>query len=247
MRSKLIAELRARAETSFEADKERGVIDSASLYGLRLGEKRVFAQRGEEITNQVAVSIVVDQSGSMDGSRIENARLAAIAVGETLDALGCDFEITGFWNIDRACSSRHDRDGSFHFFNFKGFGENFKRVKTRLLRMKADGWNSDPEAVLGAAKRLAVQEASRKILIVMSDGQPCGGQNVKDYLREVVSKISKAGIEIYGIGIESQAVAQYYNADTGSAHVVVNKIDDLAVSVFKLLKGKLLRRGRRAA
>jgi len=248
MRSKLIAELRARAETSFEADKERGVIDSASLYGLRFGNKNVFAQRGEEITNQVAVSIVVDQSGSMDGTRIENARLAAIAVGETLDALGCDFEITGFWNDSNCRTARHfDRDGSFRFFNFKGFGESFKRVKTRLLRMKADGWNSDPEAVLGAAKRLALQSASRKILIVMSDGQPCGGENVQNYLREVVSRIAGAGIEIYGIGIQSEAVADYYNARTGSAHVVVNEIDELAVSVFKLLKGKLLRRGRRAA
>ncbi len=89
------------------------------------------------------------------------------------------------------------------------------------------------------------------MLIVLSDGEPLGGEGhhgvVQWHLGEVVRKVTGAGIEVYGVGICSRAVERYYNAANGSAHVVVNEIGELAVQLIRLLSGRLMVGGRKAA
>ena len=258
MRAKLVAELRAKAARRFVGDKTRGTIDTGSLYLLRMGSKNVFAEQTQELTEKVAVSILVDQSGSMYGQKIVKARQSAIAIGETLHGLGVSFEIVGFENQGFGYSRDdrdYDRNERFHYHVYKTFDQNFNVRKTSLVNMEAGGGNNDGEAVLAMAKRIVVRPETRKILIVLSDGQPVGGRRsmgggqdlCERFLSESVAKISKAGIEIYGVGIMTNDVQKFYKRQNGSSHVVVNKIDELAVKVFSLLKGKLLQGGRRAA
>lgn len=73
--------------------------------------------------------------------------------------------------------------------------------------------NLDGEAVLWQARRLAARAEQRRVMFVLSDGQPAGscdsGQGAR-YLKEVVGRVQAAGIEVYGIGICSPAVKDYY-------------------------------------
>ena len=85
---------------------------------------------------------------------------------------------------------------------------------------------------------------------MLSDGQPTSVTNFAvgaQYLKDVVTAISKAGVEVYGIGLGADHVAEYYNADTGSDHVSIHALDTLAKEVIRLLKNKLTKKGKKVA
>ena len=224
MKSKIMALLMARKRTHFIPDSESGEIDTAAIYSLRNGNTRVFEKRiiGSKI--DTAVEILMDCSGSMGGGKVLGARDAGIACGETLEPLRVPFEITGYTtnhagccdiNFDETEIAHYNRFEPLRHFVFKGFEENFGSVKYRLLAMDSHHNNSDPDSVMWAACRLARRRESRKILIVMSDGQPAMSQSCDIHLLrrglvQVVRKIIRTGIEIYGIGIYTDAPKDYY-------------------------------------
>lgn len=247
LRSKLIQLLRARSQGRICRDQERGNLDTSVLYSLKTGNKRVFTTtiKGEVI--DTAVEILVDQSGSMgmDG-KVEAAKLTAVALGEALDALNIPFEMLGFSNFD---SARGDRRGEYDRWLplkmeiFKSFDESYKRVKERTMNIHGSGENTDGEAVYYAAERLARRPEARKILFVLSDGNPQGGgRNLERHLRQVVTTITKAGIEVFGFGIKTDAVLDYYNKKTGAESIVINDVSELAKVTFRILRDKLLKR-----
>jgi cobaltochelatase CobT len=98
--------------------------------------------------------------------------------------------------------------------------------------------NLDGEAVLWAAKRLAQRPEARRVLIVLSDGLPAGAR-VPDggsaYLSKIVQEAIAAGIEVIGVGIESEAVTQFY-----PHHVVVRGLEDLPRAAVEELVTLLL-------
>lgn len=249
MRSRLRIKLQTRAEDRVEADRESGAIDVASLYSLTQGNKRIFSERMPGIATDTAVSMLIDQSGSMSfDSKYKRAAESAIALAETLDSLDVPFEVIGFDNRDREripYESPYTRHLPFRYSVYKAFHERHRAVKARLCSIHAGRENVDGEAVLAVARRLAQRPEARKIMIVLSDGMPAGGEaenyRVVDWhLGEAVRTVSGAGIEIYGIGINSTDVLQYYNRANGSENVVVRNVSELATQVIKLLSGKLM-------
>jgi cobalamin biosynthesis protein CobT len=91
--------------------------------------------------------------------------------------------------------------------------------------------NTDGESVLWAAARLATRKEKRRILFVLSDGQPQNGDTDSDkldaHLKEVVKMVSKHGIECVGIGILTDCVKEFYPHS-----VVVNNINDLVSTAY---------------
>ena len=259
LKAKILQTLRSQAQSRFIGDREQGRIDSAALYGLRMGEKRVFCKRTEETKLDTAVSVLVDLSGSMGEGRNSRskayyAKMVSIALGETFNALNIPFEMVGFTNTysrrrHAPDIDRYARQLPFDFHMFKSFGDKFTKVKARLTTITGLEENVDGGALMFVAKRLAVRRESRKMIFVISDGAPAGGCRPDvnhSYLHEVIRKVTKAGIEVFGIGVLTSSVARYYTPANGSSHIVVNKLDQFAVQVFKLLKAQLLKK-RRAA
>ena len=75
-------------------------------------------------------------------------------------------------------------------------------------------------------------------MIVLSDGAPaCYGDSraVSKHLRDTVKKIEKGGINVIGIGIESNDVTRYY-----SKSIVINSVDELPKRVIGELRKLLL-------
>ena len=253
MRSKLRIRLQTLAEDHVEADRESGAIDVASLYSLRLGNKRVFAEQLPGIHLDTAVSILVDQSASMsERSKYLRAREASVAISETLHSIGTPFEVIGWTNMHGTRvpeESPYTRHLPFIYNVYKAFCESYLPTRTRLCGLGYHDEDVDGEAVLAVARRLAVRPEARKILIVLSDGEPLGGEHfyetVRWHLGQVIRKVASAGIEIYGVGICSSSVKHYYTAANGSDYVIVNNVDELAAQLVRLLSGRLM--ARRAA
>ncbi len=259
LRAKLLRIVQTRALSRVEYDRDYGRLDTANLHQLRLGSKRVFSRQIVGETLDTAVSVLVDLSGSMgmattNGSRAYYARMAVIALAETFDALGVAFEIIGFHNTGKYDSHRVKMvDGPFinrwpfEYHVYKSFDDVFRHVRTRLVGITGREENADGEAVLAVAKRLNARPESRKLLFVISDGSPaCPGleyKKGKTHLINSVKRVRESGTEVFGIGVQHTAIARYY----GSQSIVVNKLDDMAANIFKVIRVTLLEGLRRRA
>jgi hypothetical protein len=90
--------------------------------------------------------------------------------------------------------------------------------------------NLDGEAVLWQARRLAARPEKRRVMFVLSDGMPSGARDNAlgaEFLKECVQRVIAAGIEIYGIGIETDAVAHFY-----PRHWIANSVEHLMEVAF---------------
>lgn len=98
-RRALVTAVKSRERVWHERDKRRGDLDPRSLHRLaNRTSNRVFRQEHKKTGGNAAVSLLVDESGSMEGCRIEQARTLASVLCQTLSKLGCPTEVLGFSN-----------------------------------------------------------------------------------------------------------------------------------------------------
>ena len=93
---------------------------------------------------------------------------------------------------------------------FKGFDS---VDASGLLEIAGIANNLDGEAVLWAAQRLAARPEKRRVLFVLSDGYPAGSRDNAQgsaHLHDAVRRSMSAGIEVYGLGMLSDAVGEFY-------------------------------------
>lgn len=74
----------------------RGKINASALHRLSVNDDRVFRKRVEGQTLDVAVTLLLDQSGSMSGTKNAVAVQSAYAFADVLDRLGVKNEVIGF-------------------------------------------------------------------------------------------------------------------------------------------------------
>jgi cobalamin biosynthesis protein CobT len=241
LKQRILAAIRASTLAHYRGDQEVGDLDTSALYGLRTGNKRIFRQTVPGQKVDTAVEILVDESGSM-GGKMRRAIEVVIALGETLSAINIPFEVVGWTNVGSSSYGEgYTRFMPFAFRVVKEFAESWATVCHRAVTLSAQSENVDGEAVWQVAQRIAVRKEARKIIFVLSDGEPCGGGHyLNEHLNEVVKRLTRAGIEVYGIGIQTTAVRKFYNAANGSDHIVVNDLNTLAADVFRLLRRKML-------
>lgn len=230
----------------------RGKLHAPSLWRVPQGDPRVFSQREEHVSKDTAVSLVCDNSGSMSGPKMKLAMTAAYALSTTLDRVKINHEVIGFttgnfWNVPQslrdamqkdadAAPIRYDRVEPIVMPIYKEFGERISAtVKARFAYMmfaqNGLAGNIDGESLEYAAIRLMKQKEKRKVMLVLSDGQPAGSNKSGPHLSFMVRHLEKHGIEMMGIGIMSTAVKRFY-----PNHVVLDDIDALPTQVMQELK-----------
>ena len=243
----------ARSKAVWEGGLRKGKLNASALSRLRTGDDRVFRQRHESTTNDVAVSLVVDASGSMYGSKIHTAAMSAYALSSVLDRLKIAHEVICFttggspdeYKIreqEKKYGVEYSRYESLYMPIVKGFQERIMtETKKRFAWLPNAGFlanNVDGECVDIAFNRLRQRKEKGKIMIVLSDGCPCarGSSSVQSrHLKETVKKIEKSGTKVIGIGIQSDAVRTYY-----SKNIVVQNVEELPKGVIRELRTMLL-------
>lgn len=267
MQKDLERAIAARSLQIKTAGHRSGRLNASSLSRLRFNDDRVFARKQISNTKDTAVSLVVDISGSMSerqsGGRrkVEIAAEAAYALSATLERLGVKHEVICFTTktapreqeearykqADKYGRSdvRYSRYEPIYMPVIKGFDERIDQTVrarfgalsglTGVMRNNVDG-----EAIEYAALRLVRQKPTRKIMMVLSDGQPNfytedSGAPHSDLLRRT-KKIESAKIDLLGIGICDSSVKDYY-----TNHVVLRDAKELPGTVIREIKKLLMK------
>ena len=265
MRRKMQRALLAKRQVNWDGGKEDGKLDNKRFAAVVNGKVNVFKRKRDTEALDTAVTILVDLSGSMqsgrspqnDSRKIDLAQLAAISVAEALDTTGVALEVMGF-----GCHSGYtpavqkqlndmtpeQRSGFgrllvIDMYVFKDFEESLRQSRRAMGVMAgvAGGWNADSESLLYAYQRLAVRPEQKKIMLVMSDGQPAGGGNgasAAQHLRDVIGMMTDEGVSCIGVGIMSSAVSQFY-----PKYEVLSTIDELPKAVMDNIARMILGEG----
>lgn len=218
----------------------RGGLKSGKLHGRNLSRaafpsesyaQRVFRKKQDNDTLDTAVSLLVDFSGSMAHDRITTACAGAGLLSSTLTTLGMSNEIIGFTERGKRCVQYIIKPFNLRMPEHEVV--NSFKTAGRLLCM-----NNDGDSLLWTYERLKTRTEKRKVLIVLSDGQPASHRvgDSSSYLKQVVKEIEQEGIvDIVGIGIECNDVKRYY-----STNYVVQYATDLPDAILNTIKRKIL-------
>ena len=178
----------------------------------------------------IAVMLVIDLSQSLNemaaGSSqtiLELSQEAVTLLAWTIDKLGDTFSIAGF-NSD----TRHN----VRYAHIKGFSEPFNNdVKARLSALKAEYSTRMGAAMRHAAHYLEAQKAEKKIMLVLTDGEPADidvddAQLLIQDTHQAVQELQQQGIYSYCINLDPKA--DEYVADVfGKQYTVIDHVDRL--------------------
>ena len=207
--------IQAKARSVVRRDRLHGKLDRGSIVKLALppidgGEynKKIFYDQRKHTMKDTCIFVLVDWSGSMAGKKMEYAADAAQRLVHTFDrVLNVPVALAAFSNRKTTCDV-----GYIKKFNTRGTTE--EAIARRFCEFK--GWsagNDDADSINWAWHEIKKRKESRKILIVLSDGAPAGcfAGAPDECLTMVTSSVEKEGsVELYGVGIRSDAVRDYY-------------------------------------
>jgi len=179
---------------------ERSYRTSGKVNIKRLSDNRMTARvftknRNPSDRDNIAICILVDESGSMDSpaSKISAARLSTIGLAETFAKLDIPLSIIGFTADEGGADAIH-----YHYINWG----NTLKARMRLLSIKARSNNFDGYSVRYASEYLRRRNAEHKILIVISDGYPaCHVYCAADGFMDTKLAIKEASRDAVVIGV----------------------------------------------
>ncbi|WP_298069249.1 VWA domain-containing protein [uncultured Mailhella sp.] len=190
------------------------------LYRLSIEDPRVFLKTEECAGLNTAVHILLDISGSMV-ERIELASAACYTVARALTAIpGISTGVTAF-------PANYGRNLEVSVCPLLRHGE---RLVNRF-GLQAHGGTPLTEALWWVIRQLAVLRNSRKIILIITDGEP----DHFDTASETITTAQKMGMEVMAIGINAPLIG---NLVALSENILTS--DELAPAMFRLLQQTLL-------
>ncbi|MEY2333846.1 nitric oxide reductase activation protein NorD [Acidithiobacillus ferrianus] len=197
-----------------------------AMIEMRMGEQpdpRIMMRNVRKVRD-LSVLLLIDLSESTndpvlgsDSTVLQLAREATVLLADALDKIGDPFAIHGFDS-----NGRHDVE----YFRYKDFGAAYNdRAKARLAGMSGQLSTRMGAAVRHAGSILKRQPSSKKLLLVITDGEPADN-DVRDpqYLRydarKAVEDLTQAGIVPYCLSLDPRA-DQYVSRIFGANNYVV--------------------------
>jgi cobalamin biosynthesis protein CobT len=212
-----------------EPNKRRGKLRTSSLYRTSMADTRVFSQQVQSMSMDCAVSLAVDFSGSMGGSKIKHAVHAAQLVNAAIARLGVPVEIWGFSDNSQGPKEYRIKD-----YDERVSGEEI----TRRMGFGNMQNNDDANSILFAWQRLVKRKEPRKVMIVMSDGSPASSGPCDPWgmLVKVLKDIKEDGrVKMYGVGILDTNVEDLYEHRT-----VISKGSEIEDKLLEVMKQQVI-------
>ena len=222
------AQIRARLRGMVQSSQDNR--NHAKRQGLRVathrlaasqaGESRLFIQRQPRIAPNAAVHLLVDISGSMgkpigEGNRkyFHVANEAALALAMALEGIpGVVPAVSYFPGIHQEVS-------------IALLPKQSVRHRAACFDQKPRGCTPMAQAMWFAANSLLAQKQKRKLMIVLTDGDPDDWAATHD----IVDRCRRSGFELLGIGIQTRSVEKFFPRS-----IVINDVKDLKRELFEV-------------
>ena len=224
--------LKVRSQVRWKGGKRSGRIRSRSL--ARAGSDEhydtPFKKKEDNNVLDTCVTLLVDTSGSMSGNRYKLAVESANKLCETLTGVHIPVSVIGFTQVS----------GKNHMLIHKDFHDKYDGGKLYNNLQEGEhymGSNDDGVSLDWCHTQIHKQKQKRKIIIVLSDGQPSCGYirgNPAAYLR-LVSKEVEKDTDVYAIGIQTDSVKLFYTHSK-----VLDRVEDLEKTVINVIKDKVI-------
>jgi cobaltochelatase CobT len=251
----------ARQQRHWRFNQDEGLLDTARLTRIVLhpGNPLAYKQELEGEFPTTAVTLLVDNSGSMHGLPILHAALCIDVLVKTLEQCHISTEVLGYtttgWQEQAleywANSGKPSQPGRLNGLQrlvFKAASQRWRNTQHSLgwlLQNEDMRENIDGEALQWAASRLLNRPETRKILIVLADGAPrdeatqaANGRGLlEQHLQQVSERLdSHTEIELLGIGL-GHDLSRYY-----SRSAVIHQAEQMAEVLITELDGLLVKR-----
>lgn len=228
------AQIRARLRDMVQSSQDNR--NHAKRHGLRVathrlaasqaGESRLFIQRQPRIAPNAAVHLLVDISGSMgkpigEGNRkyFHVANEAALALAMALEGIpGVVPAVSYFPGIHQEVS-------------IALLPKQSVRHRAACFDQKPRGCTPMAQAMWFAANSLLAQKQKRKLMIVLTDGDPDDWAATHD----IVDRCRRSGFELLGIGIQTRSVEKFFPQS-----IVINDVKDLKRELFEVTQQLLI-------
>lgn len=182
-----------------------------AMIAIRMGEQPNprITMRNVIKNRDLAVVVLLDLSEStnelVEGSEktvLQLTREAASLVATAINGIGDPFAVHGF-----ASDGRHD----VHYFRFKDFNQKFDdEAKARLAGMSGSFSTRMGAAMRHAAQHLLKQPQRRKLLLLVTDGEPADiderdPQHLRHDTKKAVEELYSKGVMSYCLTLDPDA------------------------------------------
>ena len=218
-----------------------GEISKHRLFGNRFNagdayrvDQRMFSNKKQpQETPNMAIAILVDCSGSMDGERLKTAKKAAMLLHDFADGLSIPVMVAG-----------HNTRGKTVVYTLVAtFDKATNKDKYRIAKLEANGSNRDGLAIEKTINLLAKRPEEMKMFFIISDGQPAhhgyGGEEAQKDIQAIVAKGKRSGVETFAaaIGSDKEKIEAIYK----EGFLDIDDLSKLPKILTKLVRKRLFR------
>lgn len=187
---------------------------------------KIFKRNVLPESKDIAISVLIDESGSMAGTRIEKALEMAIVIESFCRGLNIPLSIVG-----------HSDIGPVRLNNYIRFEDESKNRKYNLAYMRAGGCNRDGFALGYCIKNLLERDEENKLMIIISDGRPnsnnYSGSEAEADLRNIKKTFEKKGGRLIAtaIGEDKDTIKRIY----GNSFLDITDINNLPIKMASII------------
>ena len=182
-----------------------------------MGDPKVYRTTTRGVSINTAACILLDRSISM-GHRMEVARNAALASAAALEENGVNVGAAAFPGYRASVDP------------LTLFSEKVPQTAPRFAGVDPDGGTPLLDALFWSVDALLQQPESRRLLLVVTDGEP----TQVDACKEAIRRCWLGGIEAMGIGIQVPDISALFPVSR-----CITDISELPSSMFELLQAAL--------
>lgn len=238
----VLQKLFARKSKNYEFSMKSmrsGRLDTNKIAEAAQQVPTIYERFGQVTTSKVCVGVLIDESGSMGGSKIEKAREAAIFINEVFRKMP-DVELFIYGHTADTTNT-----GSVDMMVYREKG--FITDPFSLGSVTARANNRDGDAIFATAKRMRGQTENQGLLFVLSDGAPSasdyGGRSAIEDTRKKVLRAQSLGFQVIQIAIEehvpSRDMFDYFIKMTDIKNLPKELVAYMSRKVDKLIKEKV--------
>ncbi len=224
LRTRLYGLLQANTQTPCILGR-RGKLCSSKLHHVASHNPRVFLKHGHKNSLSTAVHLLLDCSGSMDGSKMELACKATYGVALALEhCQGVNVGVTAF-----PATVTGNQKSTTAVFPMLKHGQ---KVHPRF-QVKASGCTPLTESLWWVMQQMYTLKEERKIIIILSDGVPDSLYTTKHALAHA----HRLGFEVLALGMEDNSLEMLLPKTSRT----IQDLNMLPSAMFSMLQQSLLK------